>query len=361
MKTKVIGTLFFIMVLLAKFNIYNIMPVCYAYSVILECHVISLAVNPKQPDDVYVNIYDTWNRPMGLHKSTDGGENWHFIPNLPEKTMFNLVYDSTVAISPYDSRIIYAGRSKSTDGGKTWSPSGLSDKFSYMTIHPLNTSIVYAIVGTTLNLTTGDNYWLGIKRRCSAFAMDYKKPYELYAYCEGEAGEGVYKSVDSGLNWRMLLPVNSGFSWDILASATFTPNYAIRTLAHDSTNSIIYAAGRQNIYRSVDGGQRWETISMRGFPDDRRIYTLTIDPVHSDTLYIGTNYGVFKSTDRGYSWHRAGEGLLSNAHTLVVNPQNPDIIYAGTLNGGVFKSINGGKNWRPVNKRFPCYQDERGR
>jgi len=78
------------------------------------------------------------------------------------------------------------------------------------------------------------------------------------------------------------------------------------------------------------------THAQVGIPSPYRISALVTDPVRSDVLYLGTfNGGVFKSTDGGAKWTVLNEGLSSFVRTLVINPQAPEILYAGTL-GGVF-------------------------
>jgi photosystem II stability/assembly factor-like uncharacterized protein len=57
-----------------------------------------------------------------------------------------------------------------------------------------------------------------------------------------------------------------------------------------------------------------------------------------------------KSRDGGKSWKVMNEGLLStNIRKVVVDPVNPSVVYAGSLEG-VYKSIDGGSTWRPMNR-----------
>src|SRR5215213_2054963 len=88
-------------------------------------------------------------------------------------------------------------------------------------------------------------------------------------------------------------------------------------------------------------------------PDGGRVQTLAIDPVNPNTIYAGTdNGGVFKSTNGGNLWTKASIGLtgsLVSVRALAINPSNPSIIYAGIANpGGIFKSIDGSGSWHQV-------------
>ena len=118
MKTKRIFSLIFVLFFLVKFNIQN-KEFIYAGLQNQKCElrtVYSLTIDPLQPDNIYVSIRNIKIRSMELHKSTDGGNSWHAMQNLPNKTQLDNFtrYSGTWAISPYNSKIIYAGRYKST-------------------------------------------------------------------------------------------------------------------------------------------------------------------------------------------------------------------------------------------------------
>jgi photosystem II stability/assembly factor-like uncharacterized protein len=94
------------------------------------------------------------------------------------------------------------------------------------------------------------------------------------------------------------------------------------------------------------GLNEWTSIGPWG----GRTLALATDPQTPSTLYAGTIAGIFKSIDGGANWKPINSGLTNlNVQSLVVNPQNPTIIYAGARDTGVFKSTNAGANWTPVN------------
>ena len=94
------------------------------------------------------------------------------------------------------------------------------------------------------------------------------------------------------------------------------------------------------------------------------VNALAIDPLHSSILYAATStfsgypsrpdsfQGLFKSTDGGASWFSISNGLSIGDRpisTIVVNPDSPTVLYAGTAGAGVFKSSDGGSSWTPFN------------
>ena len=97
------------------------------------------------------------------------------------------------------------------------------------------------------------------------------------------------------------------------------------------------------------------------------IVALAIDPSNPTMLYAGTvNGGVFKSTNGGQTWSPANRGLgdpvygfVATVHDLAIDPSAPATLYAGTTYLGVFKSTNGGESWSAVNTGFPDIGDGR--
>jgi photosystem II stability/assembly factor-like uncharacterized protein len=99
------------------------------------------------------------------------------------------------------------------------------------------------------------------------------------------------------------------------------------------------------------GINEWTTIG----PEGGKVQALVIDPQNPDILYAGTNgAGIFKSTDGGQTWASINNGLSEYfIKALAIDPQIPSIVYAGSnllsvgyLSGGIFKSTDGGQTWK---------------
>jgi hypothetical protein len=78
------------------------------------------------------------------------------------------------------------------------------------------------------------------------------------------------------------------------------------------------------VFKSTDGGATWSSTSLT-----RTVWALAIDPQNPNILYAGTErWGrVFKSTDGGATW--SGTSLTRTVWALAIDPQNPNILYAG--------------------------------
>lgn len=112
----------------------------------------------------------------------------------------------------------------------------------------------------------------------------------------------------------------------------------------------VFAAGRNGVFRSRDGGRSWLDASQ-GL-GSRLIRALELDPKNPALLYTAVEgEGVYKSLDAGLSWNPASQGLATLfVNCLEVDPNQPQVLYAGTTLEGIFKSLDGGGSWSPINQ-----------
>ncbi len=97
-----------------------------------------------------------------------------------------------------------------------------------------------------------------------------------------------------------------------------------------------------------------ENVWVSNGPYGARVAALAIDPASPQTLYAAAGQaGVFKSTNGGQQWRAANSGLTNTSvSALAIDPVDPRTLYAGTA-GGVFKSTNGGETWSAANNGLP--------
>lgn len=82
------------------------------------------------------------------------------------------------------------------------------------------------------------------------------------------------------------------------------------------------------------------------------VSAIIFDPSDPEVLYAGTeNAGIYKSIDGGISWQPFHNGLgAARIHSLAIDPDNPRTLYTGVILAGVYKTIDGGEHWRAVNQ-----------
>jgi len=112
---------------------------------------------------------------------------------------------------------------------------------------------------------------------------------------------------------------------------------------------------KSGLYRLAAGDDRWESLT-RGLPEAPAIRAIAAHPDHPERVFVGTQAGVYRSTDHGEHWDRlaiADHGLP--VWSLLFDPRDPEIMYAGYENCEIYRSADGGEHWRqlPVTVRFP--------
>lgn len=164
----------------------------------------------------------------------------------------------------------------------------------------------------------------------------------------GEDG-GVYRSTDKGATWTQLKALNLGPKQGSIA------NVGIATLAIDPQDTkALYAGTEQNgVIYSLDGGESW--APAQGLTTGR-VSAVAVDPKDKCTIYATRANQVFKTTNCSRDWNAVYFDPRNIIFTsLVVDWFNPKVLYAGTSDGDIVKSDNGGGTWR-VSQRVDGYR-----
>jgi photosystem II stability/assembly factor-like uncharacterized protein len=112
---------------------------------------------------------------------------------------------------------------------------------------------------------------------------------------------------------------------------------------------------KSGLYRMAADDDRWELVT-RGLPEAPTIRAIATHPDQPDVVYVGTQHGPYRSADHGEHWERVDipdHGLP--VWSLLFDPRDSDVMYAGYENCEIFRSEDGGEHWRqlPVSVRFP--------
>jgi photosystem II stability/assembly factor-like uncharacterized protein len=164
--------------------------------------------------------------------------------------------------------------------------------------------------------------------------------------CFAARASGLYGSSDGGLTWQPL--------YGSLKSANALPTSAVAVSSDYGADHTLFAAVEGSVLRSRDGGQSWEIAPM---PSSPLIVTLCASPTfgRDGVLFAGTAQdGVYHSADRGNHWVAWNFGLYDlNILCVAVSPDfaRDETLFVGT-ESGLYQSTNGGRAWREL--AFPA-------
>lgn len=206
-------------------------------------------------------------------------------------------------------------------------------------------------------------------------------PQQPNVFYIGVNNGGVWKTTDYGRTWLPIFDDQATGSVGDVVVAPSNPN-TIYVASGEGIQRPDLSIG-DGIYKSLDGGKTWTNT---GLHDGQQIGGIAIDPVNENRVFAAvlghpygpnTERGVFRTLDGGKNWERI---LYVDENTgaaqVVLDPKNPNIIYAdlwaarqgpwenGAWQGpgsGLYKSIDGGSNWKKLTKGLPTYEQGLGR
>lgn len=199
----------------------------------------------------------------------------------------------------------------------------------------LATGAVWSFLGPhTMTYQGGSFRGLG-RVDCIAF-----HPTNPFIFFVGTPAGGVWKTSTGGASWE-----NISFN---------LPNTSVSSIAVSPQNpDIIYIAtgdnrggsftGRYNrstvgIYKTTDGGFHWNPVNAAATTGFGNAYTLLIHPNNSNILLLATQNGIYRTTDGGLTWNNS---LSGTAYDVCFKPGNPNRVYAITASGVRYSTNNG--------------------
>jgi photosystem II stability/assembly factor-like uncharacterized protein len=194
-------------------------------------------------------------------------------------------------------------------------------------------------------------------------------PKEFYV---GTASGGLWRTKNGGANFE---PIFDKHNQSIGALALDPKNPKVIWVGTGEgalRNSVTVGDG---LYKTTDGGDNWQRV---GLLDSERISRIVINPKNTDEVFVAVlghlwdaneERGVYRTADGGKTWKRI---LYVDENTgcadLKMDPQNPRLLYAamwqfrrspdffesGGPGSGLYKSVDGGKTWRKIQRGLPA-------
>lgn len=349
----------------------------------------SIEVTPANSNVIYL-----WCSNGDFCKSTDCGASWNY-GSSPSVLVTDLdYYGKAFAVSPLDENVIYSGGviiAKSTDGGSTWNINSVwypwnATNYVHADNHLItflpggDGSVIFSCNdGGLFKTLDGGNIWydlsngLDIKQyyRIGCSALDPNLIYggaqdngtdRLYGPYSDNVFKGdgmeclidytdsyvVYASVYEG-NFIKSTDGGTTFPYNITPSGV-TGAWVTPMVMHPTNPQILFA-GYQDVYKSTDGGNSWNTISTN-IDGGTTLNSVTVSASNPDYIYVASFGNIFRTVNGGTSWNTITQNLPVNTvgiTGIAINSTNPDNVWV-TLSGystgdKVFKTADGGSTW----------------
>jgi len=350
----------------------------------------NLAIAPSSPNVVYAMVAAVGRAgasgPVGFYKSSDGGAHWTLrtrMPGTPGDT--TVTADPRplarigggdlppITVDPKDTNVVYSTTVvlwRTEDGGASWSavrgsPGG--DDYQKMWISPLDPNLLLVVSdqGAVVSGNRGaswSNWYTQPTAAVYHVTADNAFPYRL---CGGQQDSGslcvASRSDDGEITFHDWHPINVS-EYGIAAPDPRDPD-------------VVYGGGRTNVSRydrrTGQTAQVGPDATARGDQYGRNVRTMPLifSPVRPDVLYYTSNV-VWRSADHARSWTRispdltrqtwdvpASAGKYASTVTpgprgaitaLSPSPRSEAVIWAGTDDGVIQMTTNGGATWTNV-------------
>ena len=333
-----------------------------------------ISVSRANPNLVYI-ILEAEGEKSGLYKSTDSGENWKLVNNERINITRSWYYMEVFA-DPQNENTVYvlnAPVMKSIDGGKSFkkveTPHGDNH---HLWINPKNNNIMINSNDGGANITTdAGRSWSSQKNQPTSqfyrVIADSQTPYHVYGGQQDNSAIGIKnRTYGRGISWK---------DWYSVAGCESA------FLAFDNENpKIVYGGCYQGIIErwNRETGvskqiKEYPELSLGNVPKDFKYRfnwnaPILTSPQNSNIIYHAGNV-VFKSIDKGNNWETISGDLTRNEKnkhgeggapytneaaggenyntimSLAISKKDGDVIWAGTDDGLINLTRNGGKNW----------------
>ncbi|MFC1575211.1 WD40/YVTN/BNR-like repeat-containing protein [Gemmatimonadota bacterium] len=253
----------------------------------------------------------------------DTGERRGIQPIHPEGVNLRFNWNAALNVDPHDSTTIYLGSQfvhRSRDGGLSWeiiSPD--------LTTNDPKKQRQDESGGLTLDATGAENH--------TTILSIAPSPLERGLIWASTDDGNVQITRDDGESWTNLADRFRG-----VPAATWAPH--VEPSKHDPAVAyVVFEDHRRGnwtsyIYRTEDYGQRWRALSTQGI--EGFVHVLEEDPLEPNLLFVGTEFGLYLSLDRGGSWMPWRHGLpAAPVRALMVHPRDHDLV-VGTHGRAVY-------------------------
>ena len=353
----------------------------------------NLALAPGNPKTLYAIVAPAAAGgnppgPIGIYKSSDGGEHWYLAVRGPDPGASPRPADPrplarigggdlpTLTVDPKNQNVVYSASVvmwRTEDGGLTWTavrgaPGG--DDYQRIWINPENPNIIATVAdqGAVISANRGKSWSNWYTQPVAAMfhvTADNAFPYRL---CGGQQDAGsacvASRSMDGQITFHDWHPVN------IQEYGIAAPDPRDPDMVYGSSRNTVTLYNRKT-GQTTQVGPDMSARGPNGESYNRNVRTMPLhwSPVNPDLLFYTSN-AVWKTMDRGHSWTRISPDLARQTWAVPANagkyaagvtsaplgvitalspsPRSVAVLWAGTDDGNIQVTMNGGTTWTNV-------------
>ncbi|MBZ0326410.1 MAG: T9SS type A sorting domain-containing protein [Altibacter sp.] len=314
---------------------------------------ISIDISQSNPNVLYVHFTDQTGI-EGIYKTTNGGDSWTEVNSGDISSASYEWWFGGLFIDPTNENTIYYSgfdNYKSTNGGASWSS-------TFTNVHVDQHAIAFnaSVPGQVLLGNDGGMY--KSSNGGNSYVKDNSLPITQFyrIHVDAQNADKVYGGYQD--NGTQRTTTGDIGNWDFL-----TGGDGFQPLVDPTNTNIIYTMSQYgNVYKSIDNGANFSTVVNGLGARNNWNAPLVLDPINSQILYFGANQ-LYKSTDGASSWNAISPDLTNGSGggnltfgtitSISVSPIHTDTIYVGTDDGNVWVTQDGGANWTNISTALP--------
>ena len=286
--------------------------------------VLNLVFDPQDSRTIYLNA-----RGGGLFVSYNGANSWQEIDTLPKGNL------NVIAPDPKEKNIIYLGIGgkifKTTTCCRDWQNIYLealaSTEITALAIDPVDHNKILAGLSDgrlIKSIDAGVNWatFYNFKAKIRQILINPNNTNTIYV---NTLGQGVWRSADAGNNWQSLDGALKNYQGGREASL----------ILFDLTkNDSLIMATNYGLLRSDDAGQDWSAYKLLSPAGRVKITAFGFNPQNPNEIYYTSESALYRSFDGGNRWQTKPLPSKKIPVVLLVDPMTPAVIYLGLANSG---------------------------
>ncbi len=283
-------------------------------------NILTLVLDPEDNRAIYLGTEGD-----GLFLSYNGAESWLQADGMNRGAI------NAVAVDPKTKCTIYAGATnlifKSTDCSRSWVNIYVDSRsnavVTAIAVDNYNPAIVYAGLSSG-DFIKSDNFgqtWNTIQRLDNKITKILIDKFDSRIVYIATQNKGIFRTTDRGSTWGDL-------NKDL---GKYSGSFEFMNLIQDQTSpNSLFLVSKYGWLKTSDGGSSWQPLTLLTPPGSTVIYASAVNPKNNKEIFYSTETTLYHTRDGGVTWETKKLPTSRIANYLLIDPVNTNTIYLGT-------------------------------